>query len=78
MSERDIQVEVPAIELLTHKTIWEEIMGIYHQVYQLKRNPREVPCSQDMEEETHIEILEMLKEHLWHRWGPTQPEEEPR
>ena len=50
-------------------------MGIYHQVYQLKRNP-EVPCSPDTAEETHIEILEMpLKKCLWHRWGPAQPEE---
>ena len=50
-------------------------MGIYHQVYQLRKKPREVPCSQDTAEETHIEILKMLKEHLWHKWGPTQPEE---
>ena len=50
-------------------------MGIYHQVYQLRRKPREVPSSQDTAEETHIEILEMLKEHLQHKWGPTQMEE---
>ena len=72
------QREVPTIELLTHKTTQEEIVGIYHQVYQLKRNPREAPCSQDMAEETHIEILEMLKECLWHGQGSTQPEEELR
>ena len=32
-------------------------MGIYHQVYQLRRKPGEVPSSQDMAEEPHIEIL---------------------
>ena len=57
-----------------HKTTQEEIIGIYHQVYQLRRKPREVPCSWDMAEETHIENLEMLREHLWHKWDPTQPE----
>ena len=71
--ERDLWEEIPAIELLTHETTQEEIMGIYHQVYQLKRKPREEPCSQDMAEETCIETLEMLKECLWHRWGlPSQ------
>ena len=75
LPERDLWAEVPTMELLTHETTWEEIMGIYHQVYQLRRKPREVPCSQDTAEETHMEILEMLKEHLWCMWGSTQPEE---
>ena len=34
-----------------------------------------VPCDPEMEEEIHQEILDSLKEHLWHKWGPTQPEE---
>ena len=63
------------MELLTHESTWEEIMALYHQVYQLKRNLGEVPCSEDTAEETDIEILEMLKACLWHRWGPAQPEE---
>ena len=64
------------MELITCKTTQEEIMGLYHQVYQLKRNPRALPCSEGTAEEICIEILEMLKEHLRHRWGPAQPEEE--
>ena len=76
--ERDVWVEVPAMELITHKTTQEEIMGLYHQVYQLKRNPRAVPCSQDMAEEICLEILEMLKECLQHRWGPILLEVEQR
>ena len=76
--ERDLWVEVPTMGLLAQETTWEEIMALYHQVYQLKRNPREVPCSEDTMEETCLEILEMLKECLWHRWGPTQPERELR
>ena len=34
------------------------------------RNSGVVPYSEEtVEEETHIEILEMLMEHLWHRQG---------
>ena len=59
-------------------TTQEEIMALYHQVYQLKRNPREVPCLEDTTEEIWLEILEMLKEHLQHRQSTTQPERESR
>ena len=58
--ERDLWLEVPAMVLLTQETTQEEIMALYHQVNQLKRNPGEVPCSEDTAEE----ILEMLKECL--------------
>ena len=78
LSERDVQVEVPAMKLITCNTTWEEIMGLYHQVYQLKGNPRAVPRFEETTEEIHIEILEMLKEHLQHRQSPTQSEEELR
>ena len=74
--KRDVQTEVPAMELLPHEATREEILGLYHQVYQLKRNPGEVPCSHDMSQEIHIEILEMLKEGFQHRWGPALLEEE--
>ena len=63
------------MEMLTLETTCEEIMALYQEVYQLKRNPGEVPCLEDMTEEIQIEILEMLKECLWHRWGPVQLEE---
>ena len=53
-------------------------MGLYHHVYQLKRNPGVETCSEETVEEIHIENLEMLKEHLQHRWGPAQPEEQLR
>ena len=60
--------------LLTPQTMNEEILALYQEVYQLKRAPGEVQCSDNMAEETHIEILEAL----WHRWGPTQLEREIR
>ena len=51
-------------------------MALYHQVYQLKRSPGEIPCSENTTEETLIEILETLKACLWHRQGSAQPEEQ--
>ena len=53
------------MHLLTEETTQEEVVALYHEVYQLKRSPREFPCSEDTAEETHLEILEKLKEHLW-------------
>ena len=66
------------MELITHKTTQEEIMGLYHQVYQLKETLGWYPCSEETVEEIHIEILEALKEYLLCRWGPTQLKEGPR
>ena len=63
------------MELMAHESTQEELMALYHQVYQLKRDLGEVPCSKDTAEEIHIEILETLKACLWHRQGPTQLEE---
>ena len=64
--------------LLTPQTTHEGILAMYQEVYQLKRDPREVHCSEDIVEETHAEILEVLRECLWCRQGPAQPERETR
>ena len=50
---------------------------LYQEVYQLKRASRTVPHDAETEEEIHQEILDSLKECLWHRWGSALPEEEP-
>ena len=50
--------------LLTPPATQEEILALYQEVYQLKRDPGEVLCSEDTVEETCIEILETLKECL--------------
>ena len=76
LPERDIRGEVPTMELITWETTQEENMALYHQVYQIKRNPREVSCLEDTVEEICLEILETLKECLQHRQGPAQPERE--
>ena len=64
--------------LLTRQTTHEEILALYKDVYQLRRDPGEVQCSKDIVEKTQAEILEVLREHLLHRWGPTKPEKEAR
>ena len=74
----DATVEAPAIKVVGYKTTREGIIALYHEVYQLRRGPRAVPCDPEMEEEIHPEILESLKECLWHRWGSALLEEEPR
>ena len=61
--------------LLTPQTMHEEILALYQEVYQLKRDPGEVQCSENMVEETCIKILEALKEHLQCRQGSAQLEE---
>ena len=48
--------------LLIPQTTHEETLALYQEVYQLKRGPWEVQCSENMAEETHIEILDTLKE----------------
>ena len=63
------------MELITCETTLEKIIGLYHQAYQLKINPRAAPCSAETTEEILTEILETLMEHLWHRQGSAQPEE---
>ena len=73
--ERSPQAEVSAVGLLTSKTMLKEILILYQEVYQLKRDPGEVQCSKDTTEGTCIEILEVLKACLQCRQGVFQLEE---
>ena len=76
--ERSLQGEVSTMGPLTSQTTHNEILALYQEVYQLKRDPGEVQCSENTVEETQIKILEILEECLQSRWGPTQPERETR
>ena len=58
--------------LPTPKMTLEEILVLYQEVYQLKRDPGEVQVSAGAAEGTHSEILEVLKACLWHRQGSCQ------
>ena len=55
----------------------EEIVEIYDDVCQLQWLPGKSPCDAEMEEYLHQEILDSIKECLWHKWDPTLPEERP-
>ena len=43
MPKQDASMEAPAINLIGYQTTQEEIIALYHEVYQLKRAPRTVP-----------------------------------
>ena len=60
--DRSPQVEVSAMGMLTPQTTHKEILALYLEVYQLKRDPGEVQCSEDVVEETCAEIREVLRE----------------
>ena len=61
--------------LLTPEMMLEEILVLYQEVYQLKRDHGGVQCSAGAAEEAHTEILEVLKECLWYRQGSSWMEE---
>ena len=51
---------------------------MYNDIYQLQRSPGKSPSDAEMKERICQEILDFVKECLWHRWDCTQPEEEAR
>ena len=77
MPKSDANMEASAVDLVGYKTSREVIFTLYQEVYQLKRAPGAVPGDPEEVEKTHQEILDSLKEHLWHMWGPAQLEEKP-
>ena len=57
--DRSPQTEVSAMGLLTPQTMYEEILALYQEVYQLRRDPGEVQGSKP------IELLQMkVKKNL--------------
>ena len=75
LPKRDLSVEPSTIALIGPKSTREEISKVYNDVYQLWRSPSKSPCDVEVEKRTHQDILDSIKEHLWHRWDHTQPEE---
>ena len=63
------------MELVGYRTTCEEVFNLYQEVYQLKKNPGPVPGDQEVEDQIHQEILDLLKEYIWHRQSPAHPEE---
>ena len=50
---------------------------VYNEVDQFKGAPGAEPCDVEMAENICQEILNSIKEHLYHRQEHTQPMEEP-
>ena len=73
--ERSPKMGVSAVGLLTTEMTLEEILVLYQEVYQLKREPGGVQCCSCAAEEAHAKIIEVLKACLWCRQGSSCPEE---
>ena len=72
----DLGVESSTMDLIGPETSWAKIRVIYNDVYQLWRLPGKSLCDKETGGKIHQEILDSIKEHLWHMWVPTQAEEE--
>ena len=66
------QAEVSAMGLLTPEMTLDEIFALYQEVYQCRRELREVQYTKDMVGKAHNKMLEAIRACLWHRWGSSQ------
>ena len=75
--------ESTTMELAQSDSSLEGIVDHYHNVYQLWRLSGKMLCDEVMEADIHQEILDCVKEHLWHkqlsvlpgaelRWSPAE------
>ena len=66
------------MDLISPDMSQAKIRVIYNDVYQLQRLPRRSPFDEEREGRICQEILDSVKECLWHRQVPAQPEGEPK
>ena len=74
----NLGAEPTAMELIHPDSMWEDIGGLYQDVYQLWRLPRRGQWEEATEECLHQDVLNSLKEHLWLKWPSMPPEEQCR
>ena len=67
--------EPSMVELIYANSVREKIAKIYWDMYQLQWLPGKMPCDVEKEEHLHQEILDSIKECLWHKWDPRSLEE---
>ena len=67
--EWDLGVEPSAMDLVGPQMSWAKIRVIYNEVYQLWKLPGRSPCDKETGERICQEILDSIKECLWHRPG---------
>ena len=77
-SKQDLGAEPSTVDLIGPETSQAKIRVIYNDVYQLQRSPRRSPCDEETREGIFQEILDSVKECLWHRQVSAQLEEELR
>ena len=75
-AEWDLRAEPTAMELISPDPTQEEITELYWDIYQLWRLPVRSHCKEGMEEHIHQEVLDSIKEFLWHKQLSTLPEAE--
>ena len=69
------QAEVSTMGLLTPEMTLDEILALYQEVYQHRRELGEDQCTEDVVGKVHNEILEAIRACLWCRQGSSQPAE---
>ena len=75
-TEQGVDLETPCRGSGLQDHLWRKFSGLYQEVYQVRRTPGPVPGSPEVAEQTHQEILDLLRECLHcHRQGSAQPEE---
>ena len=72
---RTWEAEPSVVELIYTNLMREDIAKIYWDVYQLQRLLGKMPCDTVTEECLHQEMLNSIKECLWHKQDPAPPEE---
>ena len=77
-AESGMEGESAMIQLTRPDSSWEDIADLYCDVYQLRRLPGRMLCDKETEACICQEILDSVKEHLWHKWLSTLLGEELR
>ena len=76
LAEPGTEEESSMMELARPDSSWEDIMDLYYNVYQLRRLSGRMICDEEMEAHIHQQILDSVRECLWHKWLFTQLGEE--
>ena len=74
LAEQGMEGESTMVELTRPDSSWEDIVDLYHDVYQLRR----MLCNEEIEAHIPQEILDSVKECLQHKQLSALPGEEPR
>ena len=74
--KQDLGAEPTAMELVGPNSICQDIKDLYQDVYQLCWLPRRGWCEEATEEQLCKEVLDSIKECLWLKQLPAQPERE--